>query len=100
VQAERAAECAGAHPARARRYSLSADEKRDVFAQQAQFYSICARTLPRLARRLLHCLDQPDAAFDFIIWTEYTDDQVAQLALVLSILRQSPECVALPTTAG
>jgi hypothetical protein len=89
-----ASSCAALIPIRksAAWWSLSQDERRDIFEAQSRHIGIGLKYLPAIARRLHHCRDLGhDEAFDFITWFEYSPADVAAFDELLDALRRSPE---------
>lgn len=73
-------------------WTLTQDERRNVFESQSRHIAIGLRYLPAIARRLHHCRDltvsQP---FDFLTWFEYAPADETIFDDLLRELRASPE---------
>jgi hypothetical protein len=73
-------------------WTLTQDERREVFEAQSRHIAIGLRYLPAVARRLHHCRDltvpQP---FDFLTWFEYAPVDEPIFDDLLRELRASPE---------
>ena len=89
-----AASCAALIPIRktAAWWSLTQDERREIFEAQSCHIAIGLKYLPAIARRLHHCRDLgADEPFDFLTWFEYAPADSAAFDELLSALRASPE---------
>lgn len=88
------ATCAALIPIRknAAWWSLSQDERRDIFEAQSEHIRIGLDYLPAVARRLHHCRDlgTPEP-FDFLTWFEYAPGDAAAFEELVRRLRGSPE---------
>lgn len=73
-------------------WTLTQDERREVFEAQSAHIAIGLRYLPAVARRLHHCRDLgPDEPFDFLTWFDYAPQDEPAFEQLLDALRRSPE---------
>lgn len=73
-------------------WSLSQDERRDVFEAQSRHIAIGMKYLPAIARRLHHCRDlESHEPFDFLTWFEYSPSDSTAFEELVQALRASPE---------
>ena len=73
-------------------WTLTQNERRDIFEEQSAHIKIGLGFLPAIARRLHHCRDLgPDEPFDFLTWFEYAPEDAAAFDDLTAQLRASPE---------
>jgi len=73
-------------------WSLSQNERRDIFESQSRHIGIGVKYLPSIARRLLHCRDISDQEpFDFLTWFEFSPKHESAFNDLLGELRKSEE---------
>jgi hypothetical protein len=73
-------------------WSLTQDERRQVFEEQSRHIQIGMRYLPAVARRLHHCRDLSEhEPFDFLTWFEYEPASESDFNRMLAELRATPE---------
>ncbi len=73
-------------------WTLTQDERRQIFEDHSRHIAIGMKYLPAIARRLHHCRDLgPDEPFDFITWFEFTEADTAAFDEMLKVLHASPE---------
>jgi Chlorite dismutase len=88
------ADCAVLIPIRknAKWWSLTADERRQIFEERSHHNAIGLEYLPAIARRLHHCRDLTEAEpFDFLTWFEFAETDTAAFDRLLARLRASEE---------
>lgn len=88
------ATCAALIPIRknAAWWTLTQDERRQIFEEQSAHVRIGMDYLPAIARRLHHCRDLGvDEPFDFITWFEFAPEHEPAFDAMLVRLRASPE---------
>lgn len=88
------ADCAVLIPIRknAKWWSLTADERRQIFEERSHHNAIGLEYLPAIARRLHHCRDLTEAEpFDFLTWFEFAKTDTAAFDRLLARLRASEE---------
>ena len=71
-------------------WSLSQDERREVFEQRSRHIATGLRYLPAVARRLHHSRDLGEP-FDFLTWFEYAPDDAGAFEELVGALRVTPE---------
>ena len=89
-----ASRCAALIPIRksATWWTLTQDERRDIFEEQSAHIKTGLGFLPAIARRLHHCRDLgPDEPYDFLTWFEYAPEDAAAFDDLAAQLRVSPE---------
>jgi chlorite dismutase len=88
------ADCAVLIPIRknAKWWTLTQDERRQIFEAQSHHTQIGLEYLPAIARRLHHCRDlaEPEP-FDFLTWFEFARSDTAEFDKLLARLRASEE---------
>jgi chlorite dismutase len=72
-------------------WTLAQDERRAVLEEQSQHIAIGREYLTAVSRQLVHCRDQPGAAFDFLTWFEFAPAAEPRFDELLARLRASPE---------
>lgn len=73
-------------------WTLTQDERRQVFEEQSRHIQIGLHYLPAIARRLHHCRDLGESEpFDFLTWFEYAPEHETAFNALLAELRASPE---------
>lgn len=73
-------------------WTLTQDERRDVFEAQSRHIAIGMKYLPAVARRLHHCRDLgTDEPFDFLTWFDYAPSDSSAFEELVQALRASPE---------
>lgn len=73
-------------------WSLTQDERREIFAAHSKHIEISLKYLPAIARRLHHCRDLGTAEpFDFLTWFEYAPAESTAFDDLLQALRESLE---------
>lgn len=73
-------------------WSLTQDERREIFEEQSKHIAIGLQYLPAIARKLHHCRDLgTDEPFDFITWFEFKASDESAFDSLLTRLRSSPE---------
>ena len=73
-------------------WSMTQDERRNVFEEQSHHIEIGLRYVPAVARRLHHCRDLgTDEPFDFLTWFEFAPSDERTFDALLAELRASPE---------
>ena len=73
-------------------WSLSQDERREIFEEQSRHIQIGLDYLPAVARRLHHCRDLGEnEPFDFLTWFEYAPGDEPGFNELVAHLRASPE---------
>ena len=73
-------------------WTLTQDERRELFETASRHIAIGLQYLPAVARRLHHCRDLgPNEAFDFLTWFEYAPSDEPAFESLLEKLRASPE---------
>lgn len=88
------ADCAALIPIRknAQWWTLTQDERRQVFEAQSRHTQIGMEYLPAIARRLHHCRDLAESEpFDFLTWFEFAASDTAEFDRLLARLRGSEE---------
>ena len=88
------ADCAVLIPIRknAKWWSLTTDERRQIFEERSHHNAIGLEYLPAIARRLHHCRDLTEAEpFDFLTWFEFAKSDTAAFDRLLTRLRASEE---------
>jgi hypothetical protein len=88
------ADCAVLIPIRknAKWWTLTADERRQIFEERSHHNAIGLEYLPAIARRLHHCRDLTEAEpFDFLTWFEFAKADTAAFDRLLARLRASEE---------
>jgi len=89
-----AALCAALIPIRksAAWWTLTQEQRREIFETQSHHTHIGLKYLPAIARRLHHCRDLATAEpFDFLTWFEYRPDDEPAFDDLLAALRATPE---------
>lgn len=71
-------------------WSLTQNERREIFEKQSNHIQTGLQYLPAIARRLFHCRDL-DEPFDFLTWFEYADADSDAFEHLLTALRKTPE---------
>ena len=73
-------------------WTLTQDERRQIFEEQSHHTQIGLEYLPAIARRLHHCRDltEPEP-FDFLTWFEFAKIDTAEFDRLLARLRKSEE---------
>lgn len=88
------ADCAVLIPIKknAKWWTLTQDERRQIFEEQSHHTQIGLEYLPTIARRLHHCRDlaEPEP-FDFLTWFEFAKKDTAEFDQLLARLRSSEE---------
>ena len=73
-------------------WSLTQEERREIFEEQSRHTEIGLKYLPNIARRLHHCRDLASAEpFDFLTWFEYASEDEPIFDELLSSLREGIE---------
>lgn len=72
-------------------WTLTQDERRELFAAGAVHTGAARGYLPAIARRLHHGRDLPGEPFDFLTWFEYAPADAAAFDDLLGVLRASEE---------
>jgi hypothetical protein len=73
-------------------WTLTQDERRQIFEEDSAHIKIGMKYLPEIARRLHHCRDLTTAEpFDFLTWFEFAPAHVAAFDDLLAELRDSRE---------
>jgi hypothetical protein len=73
-------------------WSLTQDERLNIFREQSNHTRIGLQYYPELARRLHHCRDLSESEpFDFLTWFEYEPAQEANFNKLLAALRAIEE---------
>jgi hypothetical protein len=73
-------------------WSLTQNERRQIFEEQSEHIKIGMRFLPAIARRLHHCRDLAEQEpFDFLTWFEFSPENTGAFDELLGALRSSPE---------
>jgi hypothetical protein len=73
-------------------WSMTQDERRNVFEEQSHHVAVGLRYLPAVARRLHHCRDLgTDEPFDFLTWFEFAPADERAFDDLVAELRASPE---------
>jgi chlorite dismutase len=73
-------------------WSLTQDERRQIFEETSKHIQIGMRYLPAVARRLHHCRDLGgNEPFDFLTWFEYAPSDAGAFDELLVQLRDSEE---------
>lgn len=88
------AECAVLIPIRknAKWWTLTPDERRQIFEERSHHNAIGMEYLPAIARRLHHCRDLNEVEpFDFLTWFEFAKPDTAAFDRLLARLRASEE---------
>jgi hypothetical protein len=88
------ATCASLIPIRKRAqwWSLTQDERREIFEERSHHTRVGLQYLPAVARRLHHCRDLGEtAAFDFLTWFEFAATDAPAFDRLLAELRASAE---------
>jgi chlorite dismutase len=71
-------------------WSLTQDERRDIFEERSHHTALGLAALPGVARRLHHGRDLGEP-FDFLTWFEFAPDHAADFDRLLDALRSSEE---------
>jgi chlorite dismutase len=73
-------------------WSLTQDERREIFEERSHHTKIGLNYLPAIARRLHHCRDLAvPEAFDFLTWFEYAPADATAFEQLLQELRAAEE---------
>ncbi len=73
-------------------WSLTQDERREIFEAQSHHNQIGMDYLPAIARRLHHCRDLTSSEpFDFLTWFEFAEEHTAEFDKLLTRLRATEE---------
>ena len=73
-------------------WSLTQEERREIFEETSQHIKIGMKALPAIARRLHHCRDLSSSEpFDFLTWFEFAPSEVAIFDQLVFDLRATPE---------
>lgn len=71
-------------------WTLTQEERRDIFEARSSHIAVGLRYLPAIARRLHHCRDLGEP-FDFITWFEYAPSHAAAFEELVAALRRTEE---------
>jgi chlorite dismutase len=88
------ATCAALIPIRknAAWWSMTQDERREIFEERSHHTSVGLKYLPSVARRLHHCRDLDESApFDFLTLFDYTPADANAFEDLVSALRETEE---------
>jgi len=72
-------------------WALAQDERRAVLEDKSRHIAIGSDYLTAVSRQLVHCRDQPGAAFDFLTWFEFAPADEGRFDELLTKLRATPE---------
>lgn len=73
-------------------WTLTQNERREIFEEQSRHIRSGLKYLPPVARRLHHCRDLAEhEPFDFLTWFEYAPAYETEFEALLLELRLSPE---------
>jgi hypothetical protein len=73
-------------------WTLTQDERQNIFEEQSKHARIGLQHFPELARRLHHCRDLSETEpFDFLTWFEYAPAHEAAFNKLLAELRATKE---------
>ncbi|MDQ8201828.1 chlorite dismutase family protein [Pelagicoccus sp. SDUM812003] len=73
-------------------WSLTQEERRDIFEEQSRHTDIGQKFLPNIARKLHHCRDLASVEpFDFITWFEYSSEDETMFDELVQSLREGIE---------
>ena len=73
-------------------WSLTQEERREIFEEQSRHIRIGLKSLPAVARRLHHCRDLGEPAeFDFITLFDYVPENAGLFEDLVAELRATPE---------
>lgn len=72
-------------------WALAQDERRAIFEETSHHTAIGIGYLPAIARRLHHCRDLRDQAFDFLTWFEFAPDDTPAFDALVKKLRATRE---------
>jgi hypothetical protein len=73
-------------------WSLTQDERRNIFENESRHNAIGLQYLPAIARRLHHCRDLSELQpFDFLTWFEFAEEHAEQFDRLVDRLRESRE---------
>jgi chlorite dismutase len=89
-----ASNCAALIPIRktAAWWTLTQQDRREIFEEQSRHIAIGLKYLPAVARRLHHCRDLGlSEPFDFLTWFEYAPPEASAFHDLLQALRESAE---------
>ncbi|MFN0020813.1 MAG: chlorite dismutase family protein [Pirellulaceae bacterium] len=71
-------------------WTLTQDERREIFEARSSHIATGLRYLPAIARRLHHCRDLGEP-FDFLTWFEFAPSEVATFDELVAALRATEE---------
>ncbi|HEY0464681.1 MAG TPA: chlorite dismutase family protein [Polyangiaceae bacterium] len=71
-------------------WSLSQDERREIFETRSQHIASCLQYLPAIARRLHHSRELAEP-FDFLTWFEYAPEHAERFEELVQLLRATEE---------
>jgi hypothetical protein len=71
-------------------WSLSQDERREIFETRSNHIASCLKYLPAIARRLHHSRELAEP-FDFLTWFEYAAEHVELFEELVQLLRATEE---------